>query len=81
MIPMLVFSGIILVAALVINRMLSGWHNQSLKALKKEEMSLRVRLDKVGNEQKKALVKLRRLKNQVVTYERMVDDRQMKNGE
>ncbi|TIH13738.1 hypothetical protein D0S45_14070 [Marinifilum sp. JC120] len=81
MIPMLVFSAVVLVAALFINRMISVWHNQSVKSLKREEIALRGRLDKVGKEQKKDLVKLRRLRNQVLTYERMVDDKDLKNGE
>ena len=81
MIFMLGICAAIMLSALVINRMITSWHKDTIKAFKAEEASLRSRHASAMQEQKKALVKLRRVKNQITTYESMVVDAQMKGGE
>ena len=81
MILMLGICAAIMLSALVVNRMITSWHKDTIKAFKVEEASLRSRHERAMVEQKKALMKLRRVKNQITTYESMVVDAQMKSGE
>lgn len=74
MIPMFVFCGIIIVVALVVNRMLTGWYVQTVKAIRQEDAALRARLERAGKEQKKLLIELRRVKSLVTNYESQVDN-------
>ncbi|WP_319777999.1 hypothetical protein [Maridesulfovibrio sp.] len=71
----------VILLTLFINRMITSWHRDTIKAFKREEASLRGRHAKAMEEQKKALLKLRRVKIQITNYERMVIDRRMKKGE
>ncbi|MFW5500166.1 MULTISPECIES: hypothetical protein [unclassified Maridesulfovibrio] len=81
MILMLGICAAIMLSALIVNRMITSWHKDTIKAFKVEEASLRSRHERAMAEQKKALIKLRRVKNQITTYENMVGDAQMKGGE
>lgn len=74
MIPMFVFCGIMIVVALVANRMLTAWYVQSVKAIRQEDAALRARLDRAAREQKKLLIELRRVKSLVTNYESEVDN-------
>ena len=74
MIFMLVFCAVLMLCALIINKMITNWHRETIKSFKQEEAALRNRHDSAVREQKKALIKMRRLRNRIKTYEQMVED-------
>ncbi|WP_419782037.1 hypothetical protein [Maridesulfovibrio sp.] len=74
MIYMLVFCVVVMLCALVINKMITNWHRDTMKAFKQEEAALRNRHERAIRDQKKSLIKLRHLKNRIKTYEQMVED-------
>lgn len=74
MIYMLVFCVVVMLCALLINKMITTWQRDTMKSFKQEEAALRNRHERAIREQKKSLIKLRRLKNRIKTYEQMVED-------
>lgn len=67
----------ILVLGLVVNRMVSNWHDETIAAFKKDEERLRQQLASAVKEQKKVLIDLRKIKVRIVNCESMLEDRQL----
>ncbi|WP_320006437.1 hypothetical protein [Maridesulfovibrio sp.] len=74
MIFLLGFCAVVMLCALIINKMITNWHKGAMKAFKQEEAALRNRHERAVRDQKKAVAKLHRLRNRIKTYEQMVED-------
>lgn len=70
----LILLAVILIAALIVNRMLSKWHDETIKVIRREEDNLRRSMSSAVREQKKALVRLRELKTKLVNLEQAAAD-------
>ncbi|OEU69237.1 MAG: hypothetical protein BA863_17800 [Desulfovibrio sp. S3730MH75] len=80
MILFLVFSGGIMVLALVINNMITSWHTDQLKAFQIEEVGLRNRLDSSIDKQRSALIELRNIKAEIVNCKSLIESQYMDDG-
>lgn len=73
----LILLALILIFALIVNRMLSRWHGETIKAFRREEDNLRRSMSNAVREQKKALVRLRELRTKLVNLEQAAADRNL----
>ncbi len=65
---------LILIVALIINRMIAKWHDETVRAFRRDEENLRRCMSSAVREQKKALVKLRELKTKLINFEQHLED-------
>ncbi|WP_320172014.1 hypothetical protein [Maridesulfovibrio sp.] len=73
----LLLAAAILVSGIFVNRMIGKWHDETIKAFRREEEQLRNSVTSALREQKKALITLRNIKAQIVNCEQQIYDQKL----
>lgn len=70
----ILYVAVLLVLALIVNKLIGKWHSEALRFYRREEEGLQARLVASIKKQKRLMIKLRDVKAQISVFENMIPD-------